>query len=289
MEYEGTPIRPPSEADSIILQVTVGCSHNRCAFCGAYRGVRFRIKSAAEIDRDLAFAARHCRQIKRVFLADGDVLSLSTRRLAELLRQIRRALPWVRRISAYGNAKNLRHKSAAELEQLKKLGLTRIYMGLESGDEHVLCQMNKGAGTAAMLASAQAARQAGIFLSVTALLGLGGVEGSRQHAEKTGELLAAMRPNQVALLALMPVPGTELAGWIESGRFRLPSPSALLDEMALILERLKGSQCQFHANHASNYLPLAGRLPRDHACLSRAIAAARAGRLPLRPERARFL
>ncbi len=289
MEYEGTPIRPPSEADSIILQVTVGCSHNRCAFCGAYRGVRFRIKSAAETDRDLAFAARHCRRLKRVFLADGDVLSLATRRLEEILLRIRRALPWVRRVSAYANARNLRHKTVAELQRLRELGLARIYMGLESGDDAVLARMGKGADTRAMLASARTVRRAGIFLSVTALLGLGGVEGSQRHAELTGEVLAAMQPNQVALLTLMPVPGTELAREIAAGRFRLPSPAGLLGEAALILDRLTGCRCQFHANHASNHLPLAGRLPRDHHRLARTIAAARAGEIPLRPERSRCL
>ncbi len=289
MEYEGTPIRPPSEADSIILQVTVGCSHNRCAFCGAYRQVRFRIKSDAELRRDLAFAARHCRRLTRVFLADGDVLSLSTRRLETILKTVRQSLPWVRRITAYGNAKNLRHKSVAELRRLKELGLSRIYMGLESGDDAVLTRMGKGVSTGTMLTCAETIRAAGIFLSVTAILGLGGRAGSHRHAAMTGAALAAMQPNQVALLALMPVPGTELADWIAAKQFELPGQDELLAELAIILEHLAGCRCQFHANHASNYLPLAGRLPRDYSRLAATIAAARAGEIGLRPEYARCL
>ena len=289
MRYEGNVIRPPSEADSIILQVTVGCSHNRCTFCGAYREVSFRIKSEEEIRADLAFAARHCRRQKRVFLADGDVLSLSERRLSSLFGLVREELPWIRRISLYGNAKNIRHKSDSTLKALKELGLDRIYMGLESGSDQLLQRIRKGVGSREMIEAALKIKRAGIFLSVSVLLGLGGQQFSRQHAIASGEVLSRMSPDQIAVLTLMLLPNTPLWAEQQKGTFVLPSPSELLMEFRLLLDHIHVDRGQLHANHASNYLPIVARLPRDKVRLLQVIDDAVTGKIRLKAENLRAL
>ncbi|MDH3392754.1 MAG: radical SAM protein, partial [Desulfobulbaceae bacterium] len=190
MHYEGNIIRPPSEANSIILQVTVGCSHNRCTFCGAYKDETFRIKEAATVEEDLAFAASFCKRQKRVFLADGDVLILPQHKLVALLTRIREQLPWVNRVSLYGNAKSIRAKSVSQLQELKSLGLNRVYMGLESGHDPTLTAIRKGYNSAQMIEAGRKIREAGLFLSVTVLLGIAGEKDSQAHAEATGQVLS---------------------------------------------------------------------------------------------------
>jgi radical SAM superfamily enzyme YgiQ (UPF0313 family) len=171
MDYQGKHlIRPPSEADSIILQVTVGCSHNKCTFCGTYKGERFRLKPDEIIEADLQFAARYCRRQHRIFLADGDVLVLPQKKLRQLFLDINEKLPWVNRVSLYGNEKSIRLKSVSELQELKELGLNRVYLGLESGSDPVLAAIIKGADSRAMIEAGRKIRQAGLFLSVTVLL-----------------------------------------------------------------------------------------------------------------------
>ncbi|MEW6219553.1 MAG: radical SAM protein [Thermodesulfobacteriota bacterium] len=289
MDYEGVVIRPPSEADSIILQATVGCSHNRCRFCGAYKGVRFRIRSPEELDRDLAWAARFCQRQQRLFLADGDVLSLATGRILSLCDRIRKQLPGVRRLAAYGNAKGLRGKSLAELAALKKAGLARVYLGLESGHDPTLARMDKGVTAATMIEVGQRLRAAGLFLSVTVLLGLAGRQDSQAHAEASGRVLSAMAPSQIAALTLMPLAGTPLAADIAAGRFHpLPVPG-LLTELRTLVAAIDLPRVQFQANHASNWLALDGRLPRDRHRFLDAIDQALAGRRELRPEYLRSL
>ncbi|MDA8159418.1 MAG: radical SAM protein [Desulfobacteraceae bacterium] len=282
-------IRPPSEAESIIMQVTVGCAHNRCTFCGAYQGVRFRLKDEATVDGDLRYAARHFRHLNRIFLADGDVLILDQHRLAPLLVKIRERLPWVRRIRLYGSGRSLRAKTLAELEALKALGLDRIYLGLESGDDAVLSAVAKGSTAAQMIAAGRRARQAGIFLSVTVLLGLAGVRGSQGHALATAEALNQMAPNQIAALTVMPVPGTPLYHDLRAGRFSLPDWKGILRELKTMLQHLTLDKTQFQANHASNFLPLDCRLARDKEAALARIDQALAGRLPLMPDYLRSL
>jgi len=290
MHYEGEHIiRPPSEANSIILQVTVGCSHNRCTFCGTYKAERFRLKDEATIVADLAFAARHCRRQSRVFLADGDVLILPQHRLAALLAAIRAQLPWVNRVSLYANAKAVRNKSIAELQALKELGLDRVYMGLESGHDPTLASINKGADSLAMIAAGRKTREAGLFLSVTALLGIAGEADSLAHAEATGRVLSAMAPNQVGILTLMLLPNTPLYVEAEAGRFRLPDQAGILRELRVMVEHLELERGQLMSNHASNYLPINARLPRDKAMVLATIDQALAGAVRLKPEYLRAL
>ena len=289
MDYQGTVIRPPSEAESIVMQVVVGCSHNRCTFCGAYQGVRFRLKDEVAVDADLAYAARHFRHLNRIFLADGDVLILPQHRLVALLKKIRDGLPWVRRIRLYGNCKSIRAKTLADLRELKSLGLDRIYLGLESGDDTVLAAVRKGHGAEQMVEAGRKVRQAGIFLSVTVLLGLAGTRDSNRHAVLTAQALNRMAPNQIAALTVMPVPGTPLHDDMIAGRFVLPDEWGILRELKTMLRHIELDRAQFQANHASNFLPLDCRLARGKAAALAKIDLALAGRLPLMPDYLRTL
>lgn len=289
MNYEGNIIRPPSEANSIILQVTVGCSHNKCTFCGAYKGTRFRIKDDAVIDEDLAFAARYCRRLQRVFLADGDAMIMPQSKLVGLLGRIRSTLPWVNRISLYANARSIRRKSLDELVELRELGLDRIYMGLESGHDPTLAAINKGADSRKMIEAGCRVRDAGMYLSVTVLLGIGGCANSLAHAEATGRVLTAMHPKQIAVLTLMLLPDTALYRDFVDGRFQMPDSGGLLVELKAMLLHIDLDRVQFQANHASNYLPISGRLARDKERVLAQIDQAIAGKTGLVPEYLRAL
>jgi radical SAM superfamily enzyme YgiQ (UPF0313 family) len=289
MHLTGAVIRPPSEADSILIQATLGCSHNKCAFCGAYKDKPFRVVPEAELDAALDFAAAYCRRQRRVFLCDGDAMVLSMGRLTRLLARIREKLPFVNRVSAYANAKSLRTKSVDELAALRALGLHTLYMGLESGDQDTLSAMNKADAAADIVAAGQKVRQAGLRLSVTVLLGLAGVKGSLTHAERTGAALTEMDPDQAAALTLMLVPGTPLFADWKAGRFVLPDAPGMLAELAVLLERTTLSRGLFLANHASNFLPLKLRLPRDKDTALALIRRALDGDVPLRPDHVRAL
>lgn len=290
MDYQGTHlIRPPSEAGSLILQVTVGCSHNRCTFCVTYKGEKFRLKDWETIEADLEFAARHCRGHSRLFLADGDVLILPQHRLRRLLLLIRQRLPWVKRVSLYANAKAIVHKSLHDLKELADLGLDRVYMGLESGHNPTLDKIRKGSSAHRMIAAGQMVRGTGLFLSVTALLGIAGRADSREHAEETGRVLKAMGPNQIGILTLMLLPGAPLYEDAREGRFLLPDQPALLKELRLMVEQLAHCRCQLQSNHPSNYLSINARLPKDREMVLAAIDRALAGEIGLRPEALRAL
>ncbi len=289
MNYDGDIIRPPSEANSIIIQVTVGCSHNRCTFCGAYKDKDFRIRSDKEILENIAFAAQYCGRQKRVFLADGDALILSQKRLLKIFTQVKDHLPWVNRIALYGNAKAIRSKSVEELLELKGLGLHRIYMGLESGDNAVLAAVQKGETGDSMIKAAHRVKEAGIFLSATVLLGLAGIKGSLQHARESGRVLSEMGPGQIAALCLMPLANTPLGKEYAAGGFHLPDSHGMLLELRELIRNIDCDRVQFMANHASNYLPLSGRLMRDRESMLQKIDQALQGNQPLVPEQYRAL
>jgi len=290
MDYEGNPIRPPSEASSIILQVAAGCPHNRCTFCGAYQGLKYHRKDDDIIDSDLAFAARYCQRLDRVFLADGDCLALPFADLCKIQDKISRALPWVRRTSLYASGRSIAGKSEAELIELKKRGYDRVYVGLESGDDELLGRVKKGSSAAEIINGCQRLRRAGFFVSITVLLGLAGPEGSEKHAHLTGRAISEMQPHQAAFLTLILVPGTPLYQAAQDGLFVLPSPGEMLAELAMMIETIAPeTRLQIHANHASNYLPLAGRLPRDRERLLGALKAAQRGETTLKPDYLRGL
>lgn len=284
MHYEGTIIRPPSEADSVLLQVTVGCSHNKCTFCGTYKGERFRIKDDATIDADIRYAAGNLSFLHRVFLVDGDALIIPQDRLVRIMRRIREEMPWIRRVGLYGNAKSILRKTPEQLAELRELGLGIVYQGLESGDEQVLREINKGVSLDRMIQSARRVREAGIKLSVMAILGLAGRERSLVHARATGEALTAMDPNYVGVLTLMVLPNTELYARIQRGEFELLSSREMLEELREILRHTTMTRGLFFANHASNYLPLKVRMPGEKGRALKTIDDALQGGIHLRPE-----
>ncbi|HMA67891.1 MAG TPA: radical SAM protein [Desulfosalsimonadaceae bacterium] len=289
MHYEGNIIRPPSEANSILLQVTVGCSHNKCSFCGTYKGERFKIKPDAVIMEDIDFAARYCRNQDRLFICDGDALIVPQKRLLRILQEIENRLPWIRRVGIYANTKGIKMKSDEELAELRRHGLKIAYMGVESGDDVTLKNVNKGASSRTMIDMGRKIRAAGIQLSVTVLLGLAGRERSRVHAEETGRVLSAMDPEYVGALSLMLIPGTPLYEDYEAGRFELLGAPEMLSELRTMFARTELSNGLFHANHASNYLPVRAKLPEDKEKTMRLIDSALEGTVSLKPEFLRAL
>ncbi len=289
MHYEGNIIRPPSEANSILLQVTVGCSRNKCTFCGTYQGERFKIKPDAIIMEDIAFAAQYCKRQRRVFLCDGDALIIPQKRLLRILQAINKQLPWVTRVGAYANAKSLQMKSDEELKALEANGLGILYMGLETGDDVTLKSINKGASSELMIQMGRKAKENGFKLSVTVLLGIAGPERSQVHARETGRVLTAIDPDYVGALSLMLIPGTPLHSDYEQGLFELIEPEAMLRELRTMIAHTDLSRGLFHANHASNYLPIKARLPRDKAETLEIIDQALGGNVPLKPEWLRAL
>ncbi|BBO84889.1 radical SAM protein [Desulfosarcina ovata subsp. sediminis] len=289
MHYEGNIIRPPSEANSILLQVTVGCSHNKCTFCGTYTGERFRIKPDEIIMQDIAFAATYCKRQRRVFLCDGDVMIIPQKRLMKILTEIRRQLPWVTRVGIYANAKSLNMKTDEQLRELRDNGLGIAYMGLESGDDVTLKAIRKGALSEQMIKMGRKARAAGIKLSITVLLGLAGRERSQIHARETGRVLSAIDPEFVGALSLMLVPGTPLYDQYQAGTFELIEPDEMLAELRTMIAETHQTQGMFHANHASNYLPIRARMPKEKEQTLALIDEALSGKVALRPEWMRAL
>ncbi len=262
MKYEGMMIRPPSEAASLLLQVTVGCSHNRCTFCAAFKDKRFRIKSFTEIEEDIREAAR-CSWVRRVFLCDGDALIIPQQRLLKILESIRIHLPAVSRIGLYANAKSIRKKSVDELAQLRERGLGIVYLGVETGNEALLRWIDKGAGYAEMVDAGRRIKDAGIRLSATVLLGIGGRDRSVEHAEDTARILTDIDPDYVGALTVMVVPGTPLHGMMTRCEFALPDRFGLLRELERMISASEFTDCFFASNHASNYLPIRASLPRE--------------------------
>ncbi len=289
MHYEGNIIRPPSEANSILLQVTVGCSRNKCTFCGTYRGERFRIKPNSIIMDDIEFAARYCRRQRRLFLCDGDALVIPQNRLLTILQAVRERLPWVTRVGTYANAKSLNMKSLEELQDLRDHGLGIVYMGLETGDDVTLNKIDKGASAEFMTAMGQKAKSAGFKLSITVLLGIAGRQRSRIHAEETGRVLSAIDPEYVGALSLMLIPGTPLFDEHRAGNFPLLEPPEMLTELRHMIAATNLSRGLFHANHASNYLPIKARLPKDKKTVLALIDRALSGAIELKPEYLRAL
>lgn len=289
MHYEGNCIRPPSEAYSILLQVTVGCSHNKCTFCGTYTGKRFRIKEDRIILSDILFASKYMKRQDRVFLMDGDALIIPQQRLMWVLDRIREHLPWVRRVGAYANAKSIKMKSPEELIQLKKNGLGILYLGVETGDVELLKEIRKGTSADHLINMGRKVRDAGIKLSVTVLLGIAGRERSLEHARATGELLSAMDPNYVGALTVMLIPGTPLHEDFTNGKFELPDERGFLLELREMIAHTNLSRGLFFSNHASNYLPVKARLPKGKQQALDQIDGALKGKIGLRPEWMRAL
>lgn len=290
MKYEGTIYRPPSEADSLILQITVGCSHNRCTFCPSYKEKRFRIKTFEEIKEDIDEAAQSGWAVERIFLADGDSLIIPQAKLMEIMNYLFEKFPRLRRVGIYANAKGIMRKKAEELRELKEAGLGIIYLGVESGDQVVLDRVRKGTTYERLVQAGRKVKEAGIKLSVTVLLGIGGRERSKEHAVATGKILTDMDPNYVGALSLIIVPGTPLDDEIAQGKFVLPTPFELIEELRAMIAHTD-MHGLFFSNHASNYLPIKARMPKDKEATLKLIDDVLAKRDPalLRPEYFRAL
>jgi radical SAM superfamily enzyme YgiQ (UPF0313 family) len=284
-------IRPPSEANSYILQVTYGCSHNRCTFCGTYMDKPFQVRPIQQVLEDVTLARAEIPDTRCVFLADGNALVLGTEQLATILDALASAFPRLRRVGIYASARDILGKTDAELAALRQRKLHIVYLGLESGSDEVLRRVHKGITAAEMVEAVRKLRGAGMRASVIGLLGLGGKELSGKHAEATGHVVSAMDPEYFSMLTVMLIPGTELHRRWQAGRFELPEPLELLGELRQVIANTDGlSRCVFRTNHASNYLPLAGTLSREKAELLAAIdGAVIQGRPVLRPEAWRAL
>ncbi|MBK6916064.1 MAG: radical SAM protein [Deltaproteobacteria bacterium] len=289
MRYEGRIYRPPSEADALILQATIGCSWNHCTYCDMYSDKQFRVRALeptlADLDTAAAQAGAH---IDKLFVADGDALVMPLAQWRPILERARARLPRLRRVSCYAMARNVIGKTDDELAQLRAPGLSRLYIGPESGDDATLRRIAKGDDAAAHVEAATRAHAAGMELSVITLLGIAG-ERSEEHARATGELITAMDPEFVAALTVTVVPGTPLAKLAARDKFAVPAVPELLRELRGIVLHARPSNAMFRTNHASNYLPLGGRLPADRERIVEVIDAALEGRIPLRPERSRGL
>lgn len=285
MRYEGDVYRPPSEADSWILQATVGCSWNACTYCDMYRAKRFRVRELP----DLLDEVEEAREVlgpgvDKVFVADGDALVMGMDHWIPLLEALRTAFPGLRRVSCYAMARNLLGKSPEDLRRLREAGLAQVYVGPESGDPVTLKRIAKGGTFEEHVEASRRAREAGMKVSAIFLLGAGGEERSAEHARESARLATAMDPRFVSLLTLTVLPGTPLARLEERGAFRLPGLPGLLGELRAFVAAAAPTDAIFRTNHASNHLALGGRLPRDRERILRAVDGALGGAVPLRPE-----
>ena len=289
MRYYGSVYRPPSEARSLIVQVTYGCSHNTCAFCSMYKEKRFRLRPLEEVIEDFHLARQTYRYIDKIFLADGDALVRKASELYVILDTIRELFPECKRVTSYASPSSIRIRTDEELRTLREKGLTMLYMGLESGCDEVLTLMRKGHTAEEIVAMGQKARRAGFALSVTAITGLGGPELMEKHAVETAKAFNAMNPEYIGMLTLMVEPETPLYDWVNEGSFKLLNQRQVLEETRILMENLDSPGSVFRMNHASNYLVLKGTLNGDQAAMLAEIDRAERDLSRLRPEHWRGL
>lgn len=284
VQYEGRVFRPPSEAYSLIVQVTIGCSHNACTFCDMYKEKRFRVRKLEEIQRDFDAARAQYPHVERIFLADGDALMCRASHMAAVLRCIQERFPECTRVASYGSPASILCKTPEELAQLRALGLSMIYMGLESGSDEVLARVNKGETADEIVRAGLMVKEAGMTLSVTTIAGLGGDTLSHEHAVRTAEALSRMKPEYIGLLTLLFELDTPLKRDWEAGRFHLLSPVEIAAETLTLLEHIDCEGSVFRANHASNYVNLAGTLNQDREAMVARLRQALEGKVRFRNE-----
>lgn len=263
MRYEGSLYRPPSEAYSLIVQATIGCTHNKCTFCSMYKDKSFRIRSTNEIIDDFKIGRERYKSIKRIFIADGDALAIKTEELIKILSFIKEEIPECERVGIYGSPKAILSKTDEDLEKLKDLGLGIIYLGVESGAEKILKAINKGVTRDQMINAGKKVVKSGIDLSITLISGIGGKDDSKEHAIESAKIINEINPHYVGLLTLLVEEGTPLYEDVQNGRFTLLSPKEVLLETKEMVENLNIDNCIFRSNHASNYVALKGTLPQD--------------------------
>lgn len=287
--HQGIVIRPPSEAGSFLLQVTHGCSHNRCTFCVTYKFQKFAVRPFEKVREDIELAARWNPGIRRVFLCDGNSMVLEPADLARILDCLNESFPRLERVGVYANASDILTRTPGELDMLhaRKLGIA--YLGLESGNDEILERIKKGATAEEMVQAVRKAQAAGIDMSVIVLLGLGSRRLSRQHAADSARVASRMKPRYLSALTLMLLPGTPLYRDYTNGEFELMDPGSVLQELRWLVEGIETEGCIFRTNHASNYLPVGGVLSRDREKLLEIIDLGLADGSMLRPESRRAL
>ncbi|MHA1167374.1 MAG: radical SAM protein [Candidatus Hodarchaeales archaeon] len=264
LQYEGAVFRPPSEANSLIIQATIGCSNNTCTFCVSYKGKRFRIREFDEIRKEVELIKKYGYRVRRIFLADGNALTIPTSDLLRILDLFKRNFPSLERVSAYACSSDILGKSIVELKELKANGLSLLYHGLESGDEEILEMVRKQQPAGDAIKASEKLAKTGIDLSTIVILGLGGKERSEQHAINTGKVVSKMKPRYLAALTLMIVPGSAIERQIKNSLLTPLNPVEGLKELKIMIENINGlSGTVFRTNHASNYLPLRGLLCED--------------------------
>lgn len=259
--------RPPSEARSLIVQVTEGCSHNKCRFCYMYKCKQFRLKSREELKEHIVWLKTYYQDPERIFLADGNVLCLKTEKLVELLDYIKNEFPTAKRISSYSGPVDIIRKTDEELKLIRESGLELLYMGVESGSDKVLAMMQKGVNQQQMIEAGQKAVKAGFKFSCMIISGLGGIDYMEEHALESAKVISSINPNYFSLLRLVVEEESELADDIRQGKFHMLTPMQVLDENIMMLENMELKDCVFRANHVSNYVNQAGVLNRDRDML----------------------
>lgn len=262
MRYEGIIYRPPSEGDSVIIQATVGCPHNRCRFCSMYKEKRFRIRKVEDILEDIDAAGRQYnpRYVRTLFLADGNTVIMRTAHLLRILERIREVFPHVERVTSYGASQYVALKSAREWKELREAGLTRIHCGMESGHDPLLQLAGKGATSEQHIIGGQAVREAGIELSMYYLAGLGGAELWREHAMDSAAVLNAVNPDFIRVRTYSPMRGTPMGDSFLNGELRLMEPHEVLRELRLLVENLD-VESRFYSDHWLNFANIHGILP----------------------------
>ena len=273
LRYEGSIWRPPSEARSLILQATIGCSHNACIFCVSYKDREYKVRGAVKIANDLAELPQTYKQrVRRVFLADGNALAMDTTQLRDTLDVLRGSLPNLERVGVYGYSKDVRNKSVEDLRELHKAGLGIVYLGLETGDDKLLRWARKGVTTEENISACKKIRDAGIPLSLTIILGLGGLDNSKRHAKATAKVLNEIDPEYIGALTLMIPPGTRINEMVQNKEFVPMSPMEILTELKILVEGFELSSCVFRTNHASNYRSIRGTLNTDKEAILKVLS-----------------
>ena len=290
MRYVGDIYRPPSEAYSLLVQVTIGCSHNKCTFCNMFKEKQFKVRNPEEVLEDLAWARSHYSRVERIFLCDGDALCLANHKLIRILVYIRENFPECGRVTTYGRATDALRKTDEELRELREHGMTMVYLGAESGSARVLEMVNKGETREQLIQGVKRLENAGIKTSVTFISGLAGPDMWEEHAIETGKMIAEMNASYVSLLTLMLQPPAPMLEDYRSGKFKLLSPEEVLAETCLMLKYAKPSKpCVFRSNHASNYVSLRGNLPADNENMIASLKRCMEDRGLLKDERFRML
>ena len=290
MRYEGSIYRPPSEAYSLLIQVTIGCSHNTCTFCTMFKDKKFRVRPIEEVFEDLEMARRAYPVVEKIFLCDGDALCLSNEKLMRILTRIAELFPECKRVSVYGTARDINRKSDEELKELLDAGMEMIYMGAESGSQAVLDKIHKDVTVREQIDAVKKAERVGIKMSVTFISGLAGLEGWEDHAISTGKMIMEMNASYASLLTLMLDPAAPIMKEIESGEMTLLTPEQVVGEIYLLLENaVPKKSCVFRSNHASNYISLRGNLPEDRQRMLAQLKVAMENTGLLKDERFRML